>query len=431
MLSAATVLVPFVAAALLAALPEALRRSRLHAAIRSGGAILALAAAGLLAIAGPIATPWLGRAAGPFVILLADTLALAAATGTARPPAGARRGRLHDAAVQAVSGGVALAALAADPVTVWAATLASLLLLTLGGLAPGSSRRERLAARQALLIGGGCLLLALVGAVLLDHAAATITDPGTAPLREAGGLLMLAGFAGFGLLAPMLRRDPGHPAEGLADADLVTPALAEAGLVSLALAVPLRLQAEPGLLPDGMLLTVGLAGLLVAATAIWVGRPTRSHDRSVVALCAASLAGFGLGSAVGAVAGLLLLASTLLADGACRLVATSAAKGPLGRVTQLARAPLHLVPPFGPFAAGVLLLFETVLQVPLAALPLALGLAGVALRRDRRSDPPVAGSTGRTAVWTALTLLALCLALGLLVPPGIAGWLATATRTPG
>ncbi len=390
-------LMPLATALLLALLPDRLRAGALLRWLRLAGMTTALLLALAVILNGAdVGTPWLGRHAALFTVLLAYALAATAATADELPHPG-WPGRLHDAIPLAVPTLIAAAALAASPLATVALTQLALLLLT----AVAESGWARFASRQMLPTGAACQAIALLGAALLAAA------------PTAGALLLGLGVAGLGLLAPGLRPTGRKPAE----------LAAGAGLVALALAVLLRLRTT-GSLPPALLTSAGIAWLLAATLELWRTPPADAFAIGALAFCGAAVAGLGIGGAA-STAGLLLLASSLLGATACAL----AERLPPGhRLRALAAATLALLPPFGGFAAALLLLTAAMHEAPLAALPLAAGLALVSLRLATVRATPT--STGRAQPWPVAALLLCNLLIGLALPQTCLAWLAQAA-SPG
>lgn len=395
-------LLPLATALLLALLPERLRTGALRPALRIAGTMAALLLALAVILVGAAAgTPWLGRSAALFTVLLAYALAAAAATADEPPHPGAPS-RRREATMLAIPAVVAFAALAASP-------LATVALSQLALLPLADAERHgwaRFASRQSLLAATACQAVALLGAALL----------GAAP--AAGGLLLGLGFAGLGLVAPGLR-PVGRTVVELA---------AGGGLVALALAVLLRLRVA-GDLPPVMLLWAGIAWLLAVALELWRLPPGDAGmaNSAALALCGAAVAGLGIGGAA-SVTSLLLLAASLLAATASAL-AQELAPGHMLR--PLAVAVLALLPPFGVFASALLLLVEAVRAAPLAALPLAFGLALVCLRLASSRPTPMPAGDRPARPWPVAILLLGNLLIGLALPPACLAWLARAASPGG
>ncbi len=206
-----------------------------------------------------------------------------------------------------------------------------------------------------------------------------------------------------------------------------------------ALDIVLRLRALPDigptlLLRPAVLLPAG-GGLLgiVLACALMPARP-RQADRLMLAASlqlAAAAVGFGIGGTGGVLAGLLLLGGLALGLPAALLPVPTR----LGRGAQrLGVLVLAGLPPFVPFAAGLLLLQRLSGAAPVLAV---LALAGLAVggrllataRPDADGPPVLRGGLGADAIPAALALalpvlsLALLGWFGLAMPPGLSAWL--------
>ncbi len=206
-----------------------------------------------------------------------------------------------------------------------------------------------------------------------------------------------------------------------------------------ALDIVLRLRALPDigptlLLRPAVLLPAG-GGLLgiVLACALMPARP-RQADRLMLAASlqlAAAAVGFGIGGTGGVLAGLLLLGGLALGLPAALLPMPTR----LGRGAQrLGVLVLAGLPPFVPFAAGLLLLQRLSGAAPVLAV---LALAGLAVggrllataRPDADGPPVLRGGLGADAIPAALALalpvlsLALLGWFGLAMPPGLSAWL--------
>ncbi len=248
-------------------------------------------------------------------------------------------------------------------------------------------------------------------------------------------MLLLAWIASAGLAGG---RRPG--ADELS-ARVLLPVLA--GGAALDIVLRLRALPEPGsallgqsLLRPGVLLPAG-GGLLGIALACALMPPQpRQADRLMLAAAlqlAAAAVGFGIGGAGGVLAGLLLLGGLVLALPAALLPVPTR----LGRVTRrLAVLALAGLPPFLPFAAGLLLLLRLFGAAPSLAVSALAGLAVgcgllAAARPDPDAPPAARGGLGVAAV-PAVLALALLGWLGLAMPPGLSAWLlATAEDMAG
>jgi len=358
------VLAPAGAAAVLAVAPGRLA-DRLAGWMALGGALAALALAGLLFPGSTAAAAGLrtdALAAG--LAVLAAGLAAAEALCFARP------------ALPRLQRVLALA------------TLAGTLLALLAEL-PG---------------------LAWIG--LAAAAAAALLSGRTTPLPAAAGL----GLAGVGIV---LLQAPGGRAVGfvllLAGCGLLTRMQAALALPALALVLRGRGLVEAGAGPP--LLAVGLG--LIAAAAL----APRTDRAGLTGLAAAgpglALFAFGLGGPAAA-AGLLSLAASCLAQGA-------AAARPQPRWLRAAGlAALAGLPPFGVFAGWVMVLTETARRLPLLCLPLGAGLAACAWTVLRQPPDALAGPPDPLRSAAAGLQLAVLAALGLGLLPGAQAWLAAA-----
>ncbi len=208
-----------------------------------------------------------------------------------------------------------------------------------------------------------------------------------------------------------------------------------------ALDILLRLRALPDLGPTlllrpGVLLPVG-GGLLgiVLSCALMPAQP-RHADRLMLAAAlqlAAAAVGFGIGGPGGVLAGLLLLGGLALGLPAALLPVPTR----LGRAAQrLAVLVLAGLPPFVPFAAGLVLLLRLSGAAPVLAVLVLAGLAiGVRLLVTVRPDvdgPPVVRAGLGAAAIPAMLALAMLGWLGLAMPPGLSAWLlATAEDMAG
>ena len=295
----------------------------------------------------------------------------------------------------------------------------------------------------AAWLGIACVAIGQGGAAgwIALQAGSTGTQPA---LRHCGvvllvlPVLLLAWTASAGLAGG---RAPG--ADELS-ARALLPVLAGAP----ALDIVLRLRALPDigptlLLRPGVLLPAG-GGLLgiVLACALMPAQP-RQADRLMLAASlqlAAAAVGFGIGGTGGVLAGLLLLGGLALGLPAALLPVPTR----LGRAAQrLAVLVLAGLPPFVPFAAGLMLLLRLCGAAPVLAV---LALAGLAVggrllataRPGAEGVLVVRAGLGADAIPAALALalpllsLALLGWLGLAMPPGLSAWLlATAEDMAG
>ncbi len=252
----------------------------------------------------------------------------------------------------------------------------------------------RAEAWRRLRLGCTGLGLALFGVVGLHAAASALVLPATA-----------SAMLGYGVLA------------------VLAPELTVA-----AAALILRMRdAAPA---DPLLLTLGLAALLVAA----LGLAVPAGQRRTLALVGLAQGGaavfaFGLGTEAGNLAGLLQLSLLTLTQ--CALLL--ARQGGLDRLA--AYAGLAGLPPFGLFPSLALILLATTARLPWLLLPLGAGLAAVAwsvlLRLPAAQRPPAGKSpAGMSPAWAspAWLPLALLLIAGFALPDSLLAWFRLAAR---
>ena len=461
---------PLLAALLLAglaglAVPRAGPRTLAAMALAASLPTPVLAATALL-------SPLQGSLRGSDVLWLQDRLALSLQLVLAVPLVAVSVWRLLEgvraprpwrywpAAAQLLTAGSLIAVGAA-----WLFPMLAGLTLVAAGLVLLLPRRGQPGPLPTVLLLGALLLTAWLGIACLAAGqggaagwiALQANPAGMAPaLRQCGvvllalPVLLLAWTASAGLAGG---RDPG--ADELS-ARALLPVLAGAP----ALDIVLRLRALPDigptlLLRPGVLLPAG-GGLLgiVLACALMPAQP-RQADRLMLTASlqlAVAAVGFGIGGTGGVLAGLLLLGGLALALPAALLPVPTR----LGRAAQrLAVLVLAGLPPFVPFAAGLVLLLRLSAAAPVAALVALAGLAvGGRLLATARPDPGPgadglrAGGLGAAAIPAvpalALPLLALALSLlslalpllslallgwlGLAMPPGVSAWLLAASE---
>lgn len=288
-----------------------------------------------------------------------------------------------------------------------------------GAVSAIDERRPMLAPARAVP-----LLLGLIGTVLLAVAAGPVSGSGlgvtwstllvAAPPRN-GPMLGLAFcflLVGYGSVAGLVPLHRG--------------AAAAAPVASVGLFALLRLRdvmaAHPGALDPGPpLLVLGVLSVLAAGIAVW--RRDESGDFLAwvgigqAGLAAASL-GFGLPFAalLQIILRMLSLQAATLALARRRIAMTAAL------------ASCAAIPPFGPFGAAFLIVAGGLARLPLAVLPLGIGMVGMAggiLARAQPAPEPGGGSDRVTqgAIWL---LLGAALLLGLALPGALAGWLGMA-----
>ena len=315
---------------------------------------------------------WRLDARAAHVILLLCALAAAASWG--RYGVRSARARIWGSRL-AILMGTVLAVLSDAPVQAW------LGMAVAAGGTIAAALPARAEAWRRLRLGCTGLAMALFGAVALSA-----MPPPHVPVATVAAAAL--GYSALALLAPEL--------------------------TVAAIALILRLPAPPFLL-----LTLGLAALLVATLGLTTPEGGGRRLLPLVGLAQGGVAvfAFGLGSRSGAFAGLLQL--TFLALTQCALLLAR----PDGLDRLVALAGLAGVPPFGLFSSLALLLAATAAGAPLLLLPLGVGLAAVAsavlahLPAERRFCVSPA--------WLPLALLLLC---GFAMPAPWVDWFRLAAR---
>ncbi|HWM59237.1 MAG TPA: proton-conducting transporter membrane subunit [Pseudonocardia sp.] len=487
------VVVPLAVPVLVAAAYAALGWRRVTAWLGAGSAALMLVAAIAAAVEVVGSGAWTVAggvlrvdALSAFLLVVVGAVALLATAATpafldAERTAGRvdpRTARWHGAGVQLFLAASALAVLAANLGVLWVGLeVATLVAAFLVGQR-GTPAAAAAAWRFAVICTAG-LALALLGAVILDHAAGSA--PGTVGLdlasltANAGGLdagatrlavvLLVVGFAALAGLAPLHAWLP--DAHGQAPAPVA--ALLSGVLLSVAAYAILRVKAVADVALGfgfGRVLLAALAvlSLLVAATLL-LGQ--RDYQRMLAYSSAAHLGLVALGAAVGgplALAAALLhllghgLAKAVLFLGAGRIrqvtgtSRTDGVRGLAARHPMLAGAvgfgmlALIGLPPFSMFASGLGIAragFAAGLGWLLAVAFVLLLVVAIALFRhtsrmllgeppdDPRGGPGAATAVGRLPVSTRVALLGglvACVALGVAAEP-LATLLALAAET--
>ncbi len=312
-----------------------------------------------------------------------------------------RRLRLARAIPALMTGASLLATACADLACATAALAALALLSSLAtGLARGSVAALaswRLLRLQSMAIAG-CLL----GLSLLHV--------GMAP---AGAGMLLLGFLALGGAAPFASALAAAGAQ--ADAPFASLMAGLLPLASFALLLRARLLlVGSGLasIADGTLLLSGLLSVAIGAGLVWAC-PAGARRDAAAGLGVSGLVvfAFGTGGAAGLQAGLVGLLAASFALPA-RVLAGRLSGGWLRLATMLAAA---CVPPFGLFAAAVLILEATLAHAPALLLPfllLSCALLGGCLRGGAAHGP-----APNRAVQTVLALhLAIAATIGLALP---------------
>ncbi len=473
MTAAGVIATPLLAALLLAALPSWRLSRWINVA---AGALTFLqacrlpgqpAAQGVL-LADPLAvhmvllTSFIGLSAAWFS---AFYVVQEAATGRLDAP----RLRLYHAMFQAFLGFMLLALLSDNTGVTWvaveAATIAAVVVVSLPRTAEAIE-----ASWKFFLLCGVAIALALFGTIVLYLAAAPVLGDGfpamrwsalaTAGARCDGALLNLAfvflliGYGTKAGLAPL----HGWMADAHAEGPTPVSAMLSGSILNVALFVILRLRgvmqgnADAGLgaiAPGPPIMALGLLSVLMAAFALWRRRDIkRFFAFSTIEQSGLAAFAFGLGGPAAIFAGLLHLTVHTLAKAALfqcvghaaqlkggqrfagirGLLATHPALGlSLGAAILVVAG----LPPGGLFASEFLIASRTMIQAPLLAVPLALGLVVGAWGLIERLQelclgaPTPDGGVAPTAaaLWPVWVHLAVVVVLGVAMPLEVAGWL--------
>nr|WP_314076240.1 proton-conducting transporter membrane subunit [uncultured Roseococcus sp.] len=464
------VLLPVLAALLVAALPA--QAARLNIAASAGSLVLAL----LLLAAGPGGEGLLRPDATNLPLVLVAALvglgtAIFSAQDIAHEGFDRRRTRYFHAAFQGFMATHFLALLSDNLGVMWVAIEAGTLACVLMVALPRTPSAIEAAWKFFILCGVG-IALALFGIIVLALAAQPMLEGGAqlsygalraVAARADPGLLNLAFvflLVGFGTkagLVPLHSWLPDAHAEGPTPIAAVLSGL----LLNAAMLGILRSKAivgaHPGAIaPGGFLLALGFATLLLAAFSLWRRRDAKRlfgwssiEHMGIVAIA------FGIGGVPGHMAGLLHLWGHSLVKPAAFFAIGRAARlkggqgiGTIGGLTVnypalgwglvLAMAALAGLPPFSLFASEVLLAAEVGRVQPwlLPLLVLGLLVAGTALLRAMQRlcfgaptpepEPGRAGLATLVPLWINLALAAL---LALALPAPLAALLLDAARS--
>jgi hydrogenase-4 component F len=346
--------------------------------------------------------------------------------------------RLRFPLFQALIALTMLALLCNDLAGAWIAIEAGLLVAVVAVGLPLTPESVSAASRY-LILGSVGLALAMFGSVVVYLAvrpglvnwsslpqAAAAFDPG---LLRLGFVLLVLGFGTLAGIAPMHGWVAGVTAAGAAP--ISTMFIGATTLAPLLVILRLRhvmaLQREV-VAPWALLLTLGLASLLLGAFGVW--RETdakRVFAYAGIGQTGAAVFSLGLGSEAAVFAGVMLLTLNMLTRPAL-FVRTYCVRG--ARLTHVAAiAAMAGLPPFGIFAAWYLVLVAAVQRNAWLALPLGAGLIALAaaliaklleacrtMKDDARSISSV----------IALVPAWLCLATGMLIgyamPASLARW---------
>jgi NADH:ubiquinone oxidoreductase subunit 4 (subunit M) len=219
---------------------------------------------------------------------------------------------------------------------------------------------------------------------------------------------------------------PGALAESTPQAATLTGAL----LANVPLLVILRLRpvtADEHGSPDAMIIAVGLAALLLAASCLLV-RPTLRHGLTFggLAQLGVIVVAFGLTSRAATVAGVLLMTMLTLTRAAVYLCGNAAPTPAAVRTRQASIVALAALPVF----AFVLIAGPTADAALWLLLPLGIGtlvVSGALLCDLRTIAPPSEGSdfAGLAELAPVWLLLALIVLLAVAMPGPVAAWFRT------
>ncbi len=382
-----------------------------------------------------------------------------------------RRLRLYHAMYQVFVGGMLMALLSNNLGVTWVAvetaTIAAVLVV---GLPRTENAVE--ASWKFFMVCGVGIALALFGTIVLYVAVQPAVGTGLpamtwstilpAAARCNGTVLNLAfvflliGYGTKAGLAPLHTWMPDAHAEG------PTPvsAVLAGSILNVALVVILRLRQlmagnaeaiDPGL----PIMVLGLLSLLLASFSLWPRRDAkRFFAFSTIEQSGVAAFAFGIGGSAAIFAGVLhLTLHTLIKASIFQCIGRAtqlkggqkfdqiggliASHRMLGLTLAAGIVAVAALPPFGLFTTEFLIAAETFRRVPLASLPLAIGLvvgAWALIMRlqslclgeptpDRGRTPAPSGARGALALAPVWAQLAIVLVLGLAMPGPIVEWL--------
>jgi hydrogenase-4 component F len=429
----AIVLLPLMTAIVLAALPQ--RRIAAWLNVAAAAATFALACA----------LPWQRGTWAPLLIdppaeLFAILVSFVAVTSAwcAAIDEEAKGMRLRFPLFQVLLAFTLMALLCNDLGGAWTVVEAGLLAAVVATGLPLTDASIAAASRY-LIVGSIGLALAMFGSVVLylatrptllewnDLAQTAATfDSG---LLRLGFVLLVLGFGTLAGIAPMHGWVPGVTAEGAAS--ISTMFIGATALAPLLIILRLRhllaLHAEL-VAPEALLLTLGLASLLLGAFGVW--RETeakRMFAYAGIGQAGVALFSFGLGSGSAIFAGVMLLTLLMLTRPAL-FIGTHRARA--ARVTHAAAiGAMAGLPPFGLFAGWYLVFAAAVernawLALPLAASLIAFAVALIAkllaISQTTTDDPRAASDV--IALAPAWLHLAIGMLIGYGMPASLARW---------
>jgi hydrogenase-4 component F len=478
-LAGAIVLLPFVAAAVLAMLPSWRMAAWVNGGASTLGFLLACALPWQVGQAGALLL--VDRAAAHFAILtafVAMTTAWFSLTYIRGEILGRRidrrRLRLYHVMFQLFAGGLQLALLSNNLGVTWVALeIATIAAVLVVGLPRTADAVE--ASWKYFIVCGVGIALALFGTVVLYLAAQPALGPGMAAMSWSGlgpaaakcngtvlnlaFVFLLLGYGTKAGLAPLHGWMPDAHAEG------PTPvsAVLAGSVLNVGLFVILRLRAimdanamagGGAIAPGPPIMALGMASLLLAAFSLWRRRDVkRFFAFSTIEQSGIAAFAFGLGGPAANFAGLLhLTLHTLIKAGIFQCVGRAAqlkggqkfaditglvaAHRALGLTLAAGILALAALPPFGLFASEFLLVTETARRLPWLTVPLGVGIlvgAWAALMRMQHLcfGPPTQDVGPRPAAWLLAPVwlhLGIVVVLCVAMPGPLASWMGAMAR---
>jgi len=466
---AVVVAIPFVAAVLLAFVPD----WRLSRWLNLGASALVFVAS-LALFSAPLGPRGLLHLDGLNTIFVALTAFVATSTAwfsagyigveVAHGRLDALRLRFYHAMYQGLLGAMVLALLADNLGLMWVAVeLATITTVPMVGLYRTHASIE--AAWKFFILCGVGIALALFGTIVLYLAATQVLGPGLAAMtwtsilpiapRMNGALLNLAFvflLVGYGTkagLVPLHGWLPDAHAEGPTAISAVLSGL----VLNVALSAVLRTRMllagnEDAIAPGPLMIGMGLASLALAAFSLWRRRDVkRLFGWSSIEHMGIATFAFGLGGPAANYAGLIHMVGHSLTKSAIFFAVGTAsqAKGSqrieditglsithpaLGWGLVLMVAAIVGLPPFMLFTSELLIAMETIARQPWLTVPLASGiivaLAALVTRMQGLcfgAATPDAHPAPRLAAVTALYAhMVLIVWLGLAPPDGFVAW---------
>jgi hydrogenase-4 component F len=430
----ATVLLPLLAAAVLAALPQRPMATTLNVACAAATFALACSLPWQRGTRAPLLVDAPAALSAILVSLVAMTSAWCMAID------GETKGmRLRFSLFQALLAITMLALLSDDLVGAWMAMGAGLLVAVAAVGLPLTADSIGAAARY-LILGSVGLALAMFGVVVLYLATPPSLLESSDLAQDKGAfepdllrlafVLLVLGFGTLAGVAPMHGWVPAVTAAGAAPVS--TMFIGATGLAPLL--IILRLRHVLALYMDAhgpgvLLLTLGVASLLLGAFGAWhESEAKRAFAYAGIGQAGVVLFSFGLGSEAAIFAGVMVLTLNTLTRPALFMPAHCVRGARLTHVAAIAA--VAGLPPFGLFAGWYLVFAAAVEQSAWLALPLGTGLVAFAVALIAKpfaaSKAPTNNRARKAASVMALTPawlhLAVGMLLGLAMPAFLARW---------